>query len=376
MIDNLKKKDCCGCSACLNICPVNAIEMIEDKEGFKYPKINYDKCIKCNKCSNTCPVINKQLNGYNGKAFACFNNDNNERINSSSGGIFSLIANYVFDNKGIVVAPAFDENFNVKHILIDNRKDLEKLMGSKYVQSDVTTIFKSVKKKLDEGILVLFSGTPCQISGIKKYLNKEYKNLILQDVACHGVPSPKLWELYVTYRKHKDNDCIKNISFRDKSNGWQDFQMKFNYKNKSYKKSHNNDPYFELFLNNISLRSSCYNCKFKDKYKSSDITLADYWGIENIKEHKFDLQNGISLVIINSDKGLDIFNNIKNKMTYQETDYDKALIYNSAIISSVEKPKKRDKFAKDLQKNNFSKLYKKYRRKNNIFKKIIKKILR
>ena len=202
MINIKDKSKCCGCSGCMNICPKNAIIMKEDKNGFKYPIVDKEKCINCGLCEKVCPILNnKKEQQKEIKAYACYNKNIEERLKSSSGGIFILLAKEILKRNGIVFGAAFDENFNVKHISIDNEKDIEKLMGSKYVQSNMGKVYKEVKEFLENGKYILFSGTPCQIEGLKKFLKKDYDKLYTQDIICHGVPSPKIWQMYLEYQK-------------------------------------------------------------------------------------------------------------------------------------------------------------------------------
>ena len=196
-IDTLEKKDCSGCMACMNICPKNAIMMKEDKNGFKYPKIDEKLCIDCGLCSKACPVINKlKENLYNIKVYACKNKDENIRKKSSSGGLFTLFAKYILDQEGVVFGAKYDENLRVIHDYIEKDDNINEFRGSKYVQSDINSTYAKAKKFLSNGRKVLFTGTPCQIEGLITYLGKNYSNLYTQDFICHGVPSPKVWKKY------------------------------------------------------------------------------------------------------------------------------------------------------------------------------------
>lgn len=377
MITKLDPNKCTGCSACKSACPVKAINMVQNKEGFYYPEIDFNKCIKCDRCSKICPVINKQKNVTSGKSYACYNKNFDEKRKSSSGGIFILLAKYVLKNHGVVYGAAFNNDFQVRHIRVDNVKNIYKLMGSKYVQSLMEDIYDDVKKQLSSEKLVLFSGTPCQIEGLLSFLGKKYNNLITADIVCHGVPSSIVWKKYLDYRKRIDKENPIDISFRNKDSSWKSFNMKFTYKNNvPYSNPHYKDPYMNLFLNNLCLRKSCYNCVFKDKYKKSDITLGDLWGIDNFNEIDFEDKNGVSLLIVNTEKGNQLLETIKNDIMFAEIDINQAIEYNSAISNSVLENKKRDIFFKDLNRVSTTKLFKKYRLKNNILKKAIKKLLR
>ena len=374
MINIENKTNCCGCYACYNICSKNAIEMIENEKGFKYPKIDKEKCINCGLCNNVCPIINNNDTKNDPEAYACYCKDEDIRKNSSSGGIFTLITTEILNDDGIVFGAAFDKNFKVNHIRIEKIEELDKLRGSKYVQSDIGDTYKQAKKYLQDGKKVLFTGTPCQIEGLYKYLQKEYENLYTQDIICHGVPSPKVWEVYKKYRESKDNNDIKKISFRNKDNGWKLYNLKFEYENgENYKKNQNEDLYMKVFLQDISLRDSCYDCRFKKYNRISDITLADFWGINNILP-EIDDNKGISLVIINSEKGKKIFEKINKNIVIRKVELNEAIKYNPSMTKSSNKNSNRENFFKDLENINFEKLCKKYLRKNNYFRKVIRKM--
>ena len=360
---------CCGCNACTNICPKDAITMQENKNGFLYPIINQKNCINCNLCKSVCPILNKKKEDKRIVAYACYNNNLEERINSSSGGIFILIAKEIIRKNGVVFGASFDNNFDVIHSYAENEKDLRKFMGSKYTQSAIGISFKKVKFFLDNGRYVLFSGTPCQIAGLKSYLKKEYDKLYTQDIICHGVPSPKVWRKYLEYQKDINKENIKNISFRNKEQGWPLYRMKISFDTTAYSREASNDLYMKAFLSNLCLRDSCYDCKFKKNNRNSDITLADYWGIEKVHPYFFD-ENGISLVIINSKKGNKIFDSVKNNMKYIETNIEKAIEYNPSFINSVKMNKNQKKFMKIIDYYDFDKAVNKSIKKNIIINKI------
>lgn len=374
MIEIKEKRECCGCNACYNICPKNAIEMKVDEKGFRYPVIDKEKCIQCDLCSKVCPIISKKKIENNPIAYACYCKDEKIRINSSSGGMFTLIASQIINEGGLVYGASFDEKFNIKHIKVDKIEDLQKLRGSKYVQSDIGNTYKEVKKYLDENRKVLFTGTPCQIEGLKCYLQKEYDNLYLQDFICHGVPSPKVWKIYKKYKKNNDKRNPIEIEFRNKDNGWKLFNLKIKYTDKSvYKKNQTKDLYMKTFLQNLSLRDSCYNCRFKKYNRLSDITLADFWGIDNIMPEMND-NKGTSLLIVNSEKGQIIFDKIKKDAKYKETNLKEAIKYNPSMIESVKNNPNREKFFNDLDNTDFEKLAKKYLNKTSLVKRIISRL--
>ena len=367
-IDN--KSNCCGCHACYNSCPQNAIIMEEDEKGFKYPKINENKCTNCGFCEKVCPILNKRKIANDPKAYACINKDENIRENSSSGGIFTLIAKEIINMGGVVFGTKFDSNFNVIHSYTSLEEELYKFRGSKYVQSIIGDNYKIAKSFLEEGKYVLFTGTPCQIEGLLAYLGKKYDKLFTQDIICHGVPSPKVWRKYLDYRKHKDEDRPLSINFRNKDNGWSSYNLKFTYENKSYKKSQVEDKYMQAFLRNVCLRDSCYKCSFKKINRLSDITLADFWGIQRVKPELYD-NKGTSLVIVNSEKGKELFESIKENIIQEEVNIEEALVGNTAMLTSAVVDKNRVKFFENLDKLDFSVLVNKYTEKPSLMLKII-----
>lgn len=383
MIEIKTKKDCCGCYACYNICPKECITMESDNEGFWYPNIDKNKCINCNLCEKVCPIINKPNSSlYEKKSYAVFNKNEKIRLESSSGGIFSLLAEYVINNHGSVYGAVFDEDFNVKHIKINSLQDIELLRGSKYVQSRINDIFKSIKFDLKNNKIVLFTGTPCQVAGLQSFLQKKYNNLILMDIVCHGVPSPLVWQQYIDELKQNYKQDIKSIYFRDKSTGWKTYSIKFLFDKDEYKNFGFKDIYMKGFLNDIYLRPSCYNCNFKGIERISDITVADFWGIENILP-KIDDDKGTSLIVIHSEKGKQLFDELSETMIFNEVDLNEAIKYNPSMISSVKYNEKRKDFFLELNSGkeliNLIKEYTKVsfeRRVKNKIKLIVKRLIR
>ena len=370
----VSKARCSGCHACYNVCPKEAITMISDENGFKYPQIDENLCIHCNLCKKVCPVLKdiKQENDIH--AYACINKDDNIRQNSSSGGIFYLLAQNVLSKNGVVFGARYNDEFDVVHDYIENVNDIHLFQGSKYVQSTVHNSFKKAKKFLDSNRLVLFTGTPCQIEGLLSYLQKDYSNLITQDIVCHGVPSPKLFKLYKENIKYKYSDDITKINFRNKANGWKHYHVKIDFNNQNYEIDHDDDVYMKAFLNDIALRDSCYQCNAKKKHRLSDITLADFWGIENVLP-EMDDDKGTSLVIVNSVLGSQLFEEIKDQIIYKEVDYEKAIASNPSLYQSVNRPKNRDAYLNNVTVDNLTNITKKYTTES-IFKKVIHKINR
>ncbi|WP_018590329.1 Coenzyme F420 hydrogenase/dehydrogenase, beta subunit C-terminal domain [Terrisporobacter glycolicus] len=352
-----EKEKCCGCHACFNICTKNAISMNYDEDGFLYPIINAKRCVECNLCKNVCPILSSKVSDSLYKIYACYNLDEQVRKLSSSGGIFTLLAKYVIERKGIVFGARFDENLKVIHDEINNENKLNVFRGSKYVQSEIGNTYFRAKLYLEKGILVLFSGTPCQIHGLKSYLEKEYENLICVDLICHGVPSPKIW---TSYKDEISNGkrCI-DMKFRDKTLGLKDTKIKFYFEDGSvYEEKYNDSKYINGFIQNCFLRLSCYRCDFKGENRKSDITLGDFWGIKDILPN-LDDNKGISLIISHSNKAEKILGEIKNSTYIKEVNSQKTFKENPCALRPVELDDKRSKFYAFYSKFSVSKSVKK-----------------
>lgn len=362
MIEIKDKSKCSGCHACMSICPKSAIEMKCDDEGFLYPFVDKEKCVDCGLCEEACQVLNPIVDTRYPKAYACYNTDEDIRMQSSSGGVFTAIAKWIISQNGVVFGAGFDDNLNVVHMEIDNEKDLSKLRGSKYVQSVIGNSFIKAKGYLEAEKLVLFTGTPCQIDGLLHYLKKDYTNLYTQDIICHGVPSPKIWKTYLEFQENKYNSSIKRYpspNFRNKDNGWSKYSNYLSFENGSeYKECFINNTYMKAFLKNVSLRPSCYDCHSKTLNRNSDITLADLWGCKDIVPEMFD-DKGTSFVMINSKKGKELFEKISNQFVYEQIDLNKAVVYNTSAYQSVKMPQKRKWFFKNLDELQFDKLVEK-----------------
>lgn len=364
MIKINKKNKCCGCSSCYNICPTKSIEMVEDEEGFYYPKVDENKCVNCGKCESVCPMINdlNKNNNESSRAFAVKNTNDNIRLQSSSGGFFSSLAEYVINKNGVVYGVSFsDDNLSVNHIRITNIDELSKIRGSKYIQANSVDAFSMVKKDL-QGRIVLFSGTSCQIKGLKLFLGKEYDNLLCSEVICHGVPSEKLWRNYIKYLAKKENSVINEVNFRDKTNGWNnDFYLTIKIDDIEHKKIFNEEVFGYFFVKNYSLRPSCYNCNSKSGKSMADFTMADFWGIDFV-DSTFNDNKGTSLVLTHNSKAEKIINELKNSynLFLNETDYEMSIRYNKSYFNSVRMPVERETFYTDLNSLEFKTLVKKY----------------
>lgn len=361
-IENLLS--CTGCHACLSVCPKSAITMNENSEGFLYPQINSNKCIKCCLCERACPALNPIKKKNEGtKAYAAINKKEVIRLDSSSGGIFTAIAEKIIEENGVVFGAKFTSDFSVVHGWTDTIKGLADFRGSKYLQSVIGNSYKECNAFLESGRKVLFSGTPCQVQGLKKYLQKEYENLLTVDFICHGVPSPLLWKKYADYQAEKfraKREGIVKTAFRRKDDGWKLYSLSFTFSNDSeYRATLNKDPYMQIFLKDIALRESCYDCKCRGIARPSDITLADFWGVQNVLP-AMDDDKGTSFVIAHSEKGSDLIDSTKNTCTFKEIKVEDGIKYNAASIESPKRPKQRLCFYVDLGKLPFDKIVKKY----------------
>ena len=321
------KFNCYGCELCKDVCPVHAIEMVEDEEGFKYPKIDKEKCIKCGLCEKNCIYRSKTNQNKNLEKpiiYAATNKSAEILSNSTSGGIFTELYKYVLARKGAVVGVAYDKDMVVKYQIAETEKECEKFRGSKYVAADVNNVREKVKEKLEKGQLVLFVGNPCQVKALKTYLNKDYQNLYLVEIFCHGVPSPKVFRLYIKYLEEKYKSKVLDFKFRDKSNGWGTSKggtIKVKFENGlEVAELANYNNFNRAFANNNVLRPGCYNCEFAGINNVSDIAIADFWGIEKIMPEFYRKgKSGISLVKINTNKGNDLFNGISGNLEYHKS---------------------------------------------------------
>lgn len=351
MIQIQDKKDCCGCTACEQACPVRCIKMVLDEEGFYYPEIDKDLCVSCALCEQVCPILNAndRPTKKDATAYAAWYKDDQVRATSSSGGVFTALAEEVIKKGGQVVGAAFTDGCqSVDHVLCQSPDGLAKLRGSKYLQSRKGQIYQRVKELHLSGQVVLFSGTPCEVEGLKSYLRKPYENLICLDFICHGVPSPKLWEKYLHYRESKAESTTLRTSFRHKQYGWKKYSVLLAFSNHTeYSMPVDKDIYMQMFLQDLCLRLSCYDCKFKKRHRESDITLADFWGCENVVP-EMDDDRGLSLVVLHSERGKHLLDHVSGKLMMASVDLDSAIKGNPSMITSSKKPEKRDAFMKDM----------------------------
>lgn len=355
------RENCTGCSTCASICPRKCIDMIPDDEGFLRPVIKYDNCVNCGVCKEKCPANNLYLDDKSEpETYAIRVNDEDILKNSSSGGFFSSIAIPFLKRKDIVIGAGFDENLQVVHKVCMDLIELDDLRKSKYVQSKIGVSYIEAKKYLDEGKDVLFCGTPCQIGGLRAFLGKNYDNLYLIDFICHGVPSPLAYNRYLDYLKSIYKSDVKQLDFRNKQSGWHNYSFSVVFQNgQLYNNTVSQDYYLHSFIMNMNLRPSCYQCRFKHIHRQSDITIADYWGVEN-HFPKWADDKGVSLVMIHTEKGKQLFDSCCEMFDNVSIPFCDAVENNPSMTCSVRKPGLRDCFMKDILKLKYDKLHRKY----------------
>ncbi len=339
MPDLAEKNICVGCTVCANVCPRQCVEMKKNPNGFAYPAIvGAQRCVECGLCSKSCPVLdNKGISQRLPSAYSVLSKDEFVRKDSSSGGIFTELCKEVIRNQGSIYGAAYNESFEVHHICVGNEQDLSLIRGAKYSQSVLGNTFKEIKMKLEEERKVLFSGTPCQVAGLKSYLGKEYDSLICVDFVCHGVPSPLAWSEYVKYRSKIDNHGVLpvSINLRSKETGWSRYSYchVFQYKNKRVVIPNHESLYMKLFVGDYINQLACTDCKFKGYSRVSDFTLGDFWGIWDI-DPEIDDNKGTSVVLIHSEKGNNLFNHIKDNLIVKEVTLEQASQQNPSMLTS------------------------------------------
>lgn len=373
-----EKDKCCGCAACLQRCPKNCISLVNDNEGFLYPVVDKESCIDCGLCEKVCPIINEGTPRDPIKVFAAINTNEEIRMKSSSGGIFTLLAEQVIKEGGVVFGARFDEQWQVQLDYTETIEGIAAFRGSKYVQARTGSTYRQAESFLKQGRKVMFTGTPCQIAGLKKFLRKEYENLLTVDFVCHGVPSPLVWSKYLKERlaslgeknsvlfssKFKDVSkrtiSLEDISFRNKNLGWKKFSFVLYGKTRRgdsrrrentvlFSCMHYKDTYMRAFLNNLILRPSCHNCKCKEGKSNADLTIADFWGIDNYNPNMDD-DKGTSLILIYTFNGKKCF--FKLNLLKTEECIENARKYNPGLESICKPHPNRILFFKEIKRKN------------------------
>lgn len=405
MIQITNKSECCGCSACVQRCPKQSISMQQDKEGFSYPHVDTTTCIDCGLCEKVCPVLNQGEIREPIVCYAAKHKEENVRKNSSSGGVFTLLAERIINQGGVVFGVKIDESYEIVHSYTETKDGLKEFQGSKYVQSRIGDTFKDVESFLKQNRKVLFSGTPCQVSALKLFLHKEYENLLCLDFICHGVPSPGVYRRYLTETAYHHalqplqarltEDAVRlpegykftKISFRDKCEGWINFSMSTEIKdsnNRKYIQSLNlwKDPFLKGFLRDWYLRPSCHQCPAKELKSGADITIADYWDV-NLTYPEFADDKGVSAVIVNTLKGEELF--FACSLDKIVASYDDIRKKNPAVYRSPKIPVERELFWQPTNESLVAKIERMtyvpiYKRviitSNRIVRKIVKTILK
>ena len=320
-----KKRTCCGCGACRETCPQKAIQMIPDREGFLYPIVNSRLCNNCGKCRNVCPtnhygfgkkdVVKEKKAEDENLYLGVQAKDEKVRYSSSSGGVFSVLAQYVLSRGGVVYGAGYDGAMRVIHKGAENKQQLQQIKRTKYVQSNMKGIYGKIEKNLKENRWVLFTGTPCQAAALLRYLNRNYERLIVVDLICYGVPSPGIWKDYVNYLERAHRGKMTDFSFRDKRNRDNGHTCSYIIGGKEYAISHSQSIYFIIYFKNYMLRPSCHSCRFCTVNRESDFTIGDFWGIENVRQ-EMDDGMGTSVVIAHSGKARGIWNEIKGELNW------------------------------------------------------------
>ena len=362
---NIPVQNCSSCAACVNVCARSAISMQLDAEGFYRPVIDAEKCVQCGACERVCPwnksVENPNVADVSPKTVAAYAKDEAVRLQSSSGGIFTVLAERVLDYGGVVVGVAQTAPTRFGHIVVDNKADLEKLRGSKYVQANVGLVYREVRSLLKAGRKVLFAGTPCQVAGLYAVLGRAASaDLFTVDIVCHGTPSVKVFEKYVHEMEKTDDSVLDGINFRDKSEGWSGYALLHRFRSgKSISVHHGRSKYMHLFLSRICQNVSCAECRYRKLPRIADITLGDYWGISKYHPEMND-DKGASVVLLNTTPGSMLFEAVADKVAQCDSKVEYAIAGNPCIVHSSTPHPKRAEFFANLDRCSLDQLIKKY----------------
>ena len=368
---------CCGCGACEQICPTQAIHLKINEEGFAYPVIEEKLCVNCGICVKKCQCI-KEISvikcAEEPRVYAAVNNDPQNLKRSSSGGVAFLLGKYIIEQKGVVFGAAYDEEMNIVHKKVETEDELWRLQGSKYAQSIIGRTYRETEESLKQGKKVLFMGTPCQIGGLYHFLGQNYPQLYTMDVICYGVPSSGIYKDYIKWKEKKAKGKIKNINFRSKIIGWGDSVTEIEFLNKRTRRcGSDEDEWYQTFISHVATRESCHHCKYTNFQRMSDITVGDFWGIEKYKPD-MDCKAGISKILVNTNKGRELFDGIVPYIWYEEMDAEAAIRPN--LQHPPKRSDKRKQFFEDYKAEGFYKAFMKNVRKPIPFKIYIKRRLK
>lgn len=356
------KEKCTGCLSCLNICPKNAIKAITDEQGFWQMQIDETKCIKCKLCQKSCPALFKpNITDLVSKVYACWHKDKAKRQQAASGGLFTALMQNALKHNYFVCGATLTSDMQVKHIIIDKIEDYKLLVGSKYVQSNLSDTFKQIRALLLKGNKVLFSGTPCQVSGLYAFLKKRYENqLFTVDLLCHGVPSPEIFKKYIAHMEQLYDDKLINFQFRHKP-GWRRYQVILEFasgkQDITYKDT---SPYIRGFLKGNFLRPSCYDCDYTSLKRYSDLTIGDFWNYFADNSTDIDDDKGISFMLINNENGKALFDLAKDDLFYLAKDFNRSTSTSPRLHKPTKKPATYEQFWQDYNNKDFENIIKEY----------------
>lgn len=358
MIDSIKQIDCTGCKMCKDVCPKDAIAYIIDREGFWYPVVDYQKCIKCGKCIHMCPSLSVQRNpdASEPSVYAAWSLDDEIRLKSTSGGVFYVLAAEMLRRGGDIAACKYTKDYkSAYHDVGGTIEDIEDFKGSKYFQSDTEGIYTRVNDQLKSGRQVLFCGAPCQVAGLNRYVGFNDPNLITVDFICRGINSPMVFRKYVDDCEKKYKSAVRKVHLKNKNKGWTRLGTYIEFQNgKKYYRDRINDPWVNGYVRgDLFMRPCCNECKYKERIRVADISIGDFWGLESSKDNLF---KGISVVLVNTKKGENYFNSVKNQLHIEKRDYEEALKGNGCLLKSAAVGENREEFFDEVGKSDFESL--------------------
>lgn len=346
-----KQSQCFGCTACASVCPQKAITMITDREGFSYPDVDQERCVGCNLCEKVCPLNKEKKTNEILVAYAVQHRDAEVLDKSTSGGMYTALSDAILAENGVVYGAAFDENLCVTHIRAETKQERNRCRGSKYVQSDLKEVFLLVQADLKAGRKVLFTGTPCQIDGLKSFLRKDYDNLYLCDLICNGVTSPAAWKAQLDKIGRVNHSVVSQYKFRPKAWGWTVHNEMAVLKNGKVRHSDAyTGLYKELYYSRVLHRPSCYECRYTNLNRVSDITIADCRGIEH-RENSFNVEEGVSLALVNTQKGKELFTEIQESIIYEELNIEAFI--QPPLRTPAQKPESRERFWEEFHRKGY-----------------------